>query len=239
MNTRAISTSVAHFGLRCLRPHAAARRARRDLRGRRQPPLGLRAVHLAGGAHGLGARGDDPRLWPGHDVDRRRSLLGRLRSRAPAVRARRGGAAARLRGRASRSRHRPRRRAVPSRRRVGRPDASRSSASRATSAPSRPASSTRSPRRSTCSTAPSTRARWPGSPARSACPRSRCCRPADRPSAVNIVVAWELCWYRYEVDLSDEVPRSGSPGRATSSTSSRPRSATATRPPTTAVALSL
>jgi len=25
-------------------------------------------------------------------------------------------------------------------------------------------------------------------------------------SLVNIVVAWELCWYRYEVDLSDEVP---------------------------------
>ena len=26
------------------------------------------------------------------------------------------------------------------------------------------------------------------------------------PSLVNIVVSWELCWYRYEVDLSDEVP---------------------------------
>jgi hypothetical protein len=25
-------------------------------------------------------------------------------------------------------------------------------------------------------------------------------------STVNIVVAWELCWYRYELDLSDEVP---------------------------------
>ncbi len=23
---------------------------------------------------------------------------------------------------------------------------------------------------------------------------------------VNVVVSWELCWYRYEVDLSDEVP---------------------------------
>ena len=23
---------------------------------------------------------------------------------------------------------------------------------------------------------------------------------------VNVVIAWELCWYRYEVDLSDEVP---------------------------------
>jgi hypothetical protein len=32
-------------------------------------------------------------------------------------------------------------------------------------------------------------------------------RPSDaRPSAVNLLVSWELCWYRYEVDLSDEVP---------------------------------
>lgn len=29
---------------------------------------------------------------------------------------------------------------------------------------------------------------------------------ADLPSVVHLVVAWELCWYRYEVDLSDEVP---------------------------------
>jgi hypothetical protein len=25
-------------------------------------------------------------------------------------------------------------------------------------------------------------------------------------SVVTVVVAWELCWYRYEIDLSDEVP---------------------------------
>jgi hypothetical protein len=32
-------------------------------------------------------------------------------------------------------------------------------------------------------------------------------RPIEaRPSAVNLVVSWELCWYRYEVDLSDDVP---------------------------------
>ncbi|MEO6859431.1 MAG: hypothetical protein ABI323_12745 [Solirubrobacteraceae bacterium] len=31
--------------------------------------------------------------------------------------------------------------------------------------------------------------------------------PSGAPSAlVNVVVAWELCWYRYELDLSDEVP---------------------------------
>ena len=27
---------------------------------------------------------------------------------------------------------------------------------------------------------------------------------AERPSVVHVVVAWELCWYRYEIDLADE-----------------------------------
>jgi hypothetical protein len=27
---------------------------------------------------------------------------------------------------------------------------------------------------------------------------------AERPSVVHLVVAWELCWYRYETDLADE-----------------------------------
>ena len=32
-------------------------------------------------------------------------------------------------------------------------------------------------------------------------------RPSDaRRSVVNVVVSWELCWYRYEVDLSDDQP---------------------------------
>ena len=29
---------------------------------------------------------------------------------------------------------------------------------------------------------------------------------AARASLVNVVVSWELCWYRYEVDLSDDQP---------------------------------
>ncbi|MGI8413300.1 MAG: hypothetical protein ACR2LV_08135 [Solirubrobacteraceae bacterium] len=29
---------------------------------------------------------------------------------------------------------------------------------------------------------------------------------AQRPSVVQVVVSWELCWYRYEVDLSDDRP---------------------------------
>ena len=37
------------------------------------------------------------------------------------------------------------------------------------------------------------------------------------PSLVDIVVAWELCWYRYEIDLADEdAPACESPHRATS-----------------------
>ena len=28
----------------------------------------------------------------------------------------------------------------------------------------------------------------------------------ERASVVTVVVSWELCWYRYEADLSDEVP---------------------------------
>jgi len=32
-------------------------------------------------------------------------------------------------------------------------------------------------------------------------------RPSEaRPSVVNAVVLWELCWYRYEIDLADEPP---------------------------------
>jgi hypothetical protein len=32
-------------------------------------------------------------------------------------------------------------------------------------------------------------------------------RPSEeRPSVVNVVVSWELCWYRYEIDLSDDRP---------------------------------
>ena len=28
---------------------------------------------------------------------------------------------------------------------------------------------------------------------------------SERPSLVNLTVAWELCWYRYEVDLAEEL----------------------------------
>jgi hypothetical protein len=44
-----------------------------------------------------------------------------------------------------------------------------------------------------------------GGVARSLGPPDVCVRPlAERPSVVAITVVWELSWYRYEVDLSDE-----------------------------------
>jgi hypothetical protein len=44
-----------------------------------------------------------------------------------------------------------------------------------------------------------------GGVARSLGPPAVCARPAvDRPSVVTITVIWELSWYRYEIDLSDE-----------------------------------
>ena len=43
-------------------------------------------------------------------------------------------------------------------------------------------------------------ARSLGAPAVSVRPRT------DRPSVVAITVMWELSWYRFEVDLSDETP---------------------------------
>lgn len=44
-----------------------------------------------------------------------------------------------------------------------------------------------------------------GGVARSLGPPDVCVRPlADRPSVVTITVMWELSWYRFEIDLSDE-----------------------------------
>jgi hypothetical protein len=34
-----------------------------------------------------------------------------------------------------------------------------------------------------------------------------CVTPVEaRPGVVNLVVSWELCWYRYDVDLSEDDP---------------------------------
>ena len=57
---------------------------------------------------------------------------------------------------------------------------------------------------SSCSTRASTRRPSRGSPGRSARRTSSVAARADDGALVEIVVAWELCWYRYEVDLADE-----------------------------------
>jgi hypothetical protein len=33
-----------------------------------------------------------------------------------------------------------------------------------------------------------------------------------RPSVVRVIAAWELCWYRYEIDLADEGVRVAAQG---------------------------
>jgi len=51
----------------------------------------------------------------------------------------------------------------------------------------------------------STHTRTVGGVARSLGAPSVCVRPrTDRPSVVSITVMWELSWYRFEIDLSDE-----------------------------------
>ncbi|HEX3318507.1 MAG TPA: hypothetical protein VHR88_10835, partial [Solirubrobacteraceae bacterium] len=40
--------------------------------------------------------------------------------------------------------------------------------------------------------------------ARSLGPPAVAVLPIERSSRVTVTVAWELCWYRYEVDLADE-----------------------------------
>lgn len=52
----------------------------------------------------------------------------------------------------------------------------------------------------------------------------------SHPSLVNIVVSWELCWYRYEVDLSDDQPavRVGAQGYELDELSEQERMANAT-----------
>ena len=64
-----------------------------------------------------------------------------------------------------------------------------------------------------------------------------CVRPrTDRPSVVAITVMWELSWYRFEVDLSDEAGgvRRDAQGDELSELS-RPRSRKSTPPPTSGV----
>ena len=68
----------------------------------------------------------------------------------------------------------------------------------------RPTPTSRCSGRSRSSTARTTRARSAAWRARSAPPRSSVRPRTDRPGVVAITVMWELSWYRFEIDLSDE-----------------------------------
>ena len=58
-----------------------------------------------------------------------------------------------------------------------------------------------------------------------------CVRPAEHlDEAVRIVVAWELCWYRYEVDLTEERPLAQAAGAGHRAGPARPRGAPRQRP---------
>ena len=165
--------------LRCLRAHAAARRAGRVLPGRRRAPPGLRALHRARAARGLDPRGRRRGADAARLADRARARVLREVPRPPRARPRGrrrrrgGGRPAGVRG-AARAASRS-----TSRRRTCR-------GARATSAPCPPTPSSRSSARSRSSTAPSTPAPSAASPARSARPRSAPARcPTGRASSAS------------------------------------------------------
>src|ERR1700727_112611 len=178
MNTRAISTSIAITACDvCGRTLLRGERAEIYVGGGSRHTVcelcTSRAIHT-----GWVREGTIPDYGEGTSVDRRRSLLGRLRSRRqqfvaldeeppseyedefeePALAPPPRGSPGRSGGTSSKSRPGRRRRCDRSRRRAVRPHAaSRWFASLATSAPFRRASSTRSRRPWTCSTPQSTR----------------------------------------------------------------------------------
>ncbi len=225
MSTRAIRTSIGSDDLRRVRAHAAARRARRGLSERWHAPVGVRAVHLPRGARRLGARGHGPRVRAsrapaptaaGHCSAGCAAAATAVRRspREPEFRTtsraepRPGRCSAHSFAAVPRRSRRPPRAPGPGSRagqpRRGRPPPRPRAPARARGPDQR--SSTRSPPRCRCSTTPSIRGRSPGSRRSLGLPDVSV-HPADADgSIVNVVVSWELCWYRYEVDLSDEVP---------------------------------
>ena len=158
------------------------------------------------------ARARSPITTTRAPVDRRRSLLGRLRAAAASAehRTRSRRPRARARGRRLRRARRPApsRRGRPGRRRAPRPPGAAQPAARAAARARRPdqhrAQDLLGGRAVQRLRAPAHGGRR--SPARSGCPTVvGAARRPSAPSVVNVVVSWELCWYRYEVDLSDEV----------------------------------
>ena len=68
----------------------------------------------------------------------------------------------------------------------------------------RPAAAVGPSVRSSCSTPASSRAACQRSPARWASPEVSVRPDEDVENLVSIVIAWELCWYRYEIDIDDQ-----------------------------------
>ena len=220
--------------LRRLRAHAAARRARRAVPGRRRAPPGLRAVHRARPARGLDPRvrrATSSRCAAPRGEGRGRSLLDRLRARRERAREVNAEIAGR-RGRAPGGDRAPRRRPASASAEPERRPPEPVARGAAAPAPRARGADERRPEDGARAGASSTRSdhtRTVGGVARSlGAPGSACARSPSARASSRSRSMWELSWYRYEVDLSDEAggvrrdaqgdelvralaPRSGSP----------------------------
>ena len=183
--------------VRRLRADAASRRARGVLSGRWRAPPGVRAVHGPRPARGLDPRGRRRRADAAHVAHRSAAAASwsklprppRARARGRGRGGRRGGGGLR---RDARARARGRRPAA----RPPAPPAPRP----------RGADQRRAQGRARARGLQRLRAHAHGRRDRPLAGRAGGQRPpaADRPSVVGIAVMWELSWYRFEIDLSDE-----------------------------------
>ncbi len=216
--TRDIRTSMQDYRLRRLRAHLAARRARGGVPRRAAP--GARSASCARTARctrGGSARGQSRPTTAARRPAAR--AAGSLLPTSSSLPKREPG-----RGRARRPRWSPTRVLDASRRDGPRRPASRpwlAAPGRAASELRRAGTRSRAPARSRGSDQrraegrvrgrslqrlrASAHDRWRGALAR-ACRRFRCCRRRRARAPSRSSSSWELCWYRYEVDLSDEIP---------------------------------
>ena len=182
--------------LRCLRAHAAARRARRVLPRRRRAPPGLRALHGARAARGLDPRGRRRGADAARLAHRARARVLREAARPPRARPRGG-------RRSPRPPRPPRRppRAASQPQHEPPPDLPR----RPRHVRAVPTNAELKVERALEVFNASEHTRTVGGIARSLGAPGVSARPLpDRPSVVGIAVMWELSWYRFEIDLSDE-----------------------------------
>ena len=183
--------------LRRLRPDAPARRARGVVPGRWRAPPGVRVVHRACAARGLDPRGRRRRADAADLPHGARARLPGEAAVAPRARPR-GGRGGRGGG-GGRGVHepaaRPRPEAAPP------PDLPR----RPRHVRAVPTNAELKVERALEVFNASEHTRTVGGIARSLGAPAVSARPLpDRPSVVTIAVMWELSWYRFEIDLSDE-----------------------------------